>query len=80
MSARGTGVHATVAEVAEFWDLTPRQVMRLCERYDRGEPNGLPYVRFGGRRGPVRICWADVDNYGRATIERPQLAPIRALR
>jgi hypothetical protein len=59
---RGEGVHARVVEVAEFWDVSPGTVMRLCQRFERGEPGGLPFIRINRA---VRIRWEDVDTFGR---------------
>jgi hypothetical protein len=56
--------HATVGDVAEYWDISPRLVRNLCERWTRGEPGGLRHVRIGGARGAVRIRWHDVETYG----------------
>jgi hypothetical protein len=51
---------ARVAEVAAYWDVSPSSVMRLCLRFEEGDPDGLPFIRIGR---VVRIRWADVDAY-----------------
>lgn len=56
MSLRGQGPTARVVEVAEYWDVSPDTVMRLCNS------GKLSYQRVGRQ---VRINWDDVDAYGR---------------
>jgi transcriptional regulator with XRE-family HTH domain len=58
--------YATVADVAQYWAVSPRSVLGLCERWSKGQPGGLRYFRLGGARGPVRIHWTDVEAYGQA--------------
>jgi transcriptional regulator with XRE-family HTH domain len=61
--------YATVADVAQYWAISPRSVLGLCERWSQDQPGGLRHFRLGGPRGPLRIHWTDVDAYGQA--QRP---------
>jgi transcriptional regulator with XRE-family HTH domain len=56
--------YATVADVAQYWTVSPRAVLGLCERWRQGRAGGLPYFRIGGPHGRIRIHWTDVDAYG----------------
>lgn len=64
---RQRGPYATISDVAQYWNISPRSVQRLCERWQRGEAGGLPYMRIGGTNGAIRILWRDVHAYGQVS-------------
>ncbi len=50
-------------EVAERLGVSTSWVYHRWERYDNGDPDGLPGFRLGSGRGPVRFMWSEVERW-----------------